>query len=180
MKILLNANLKKNNDGSIYLYWLNKENQHLNHDALKVINDHFPTHSIDQFKTPLNDEYEQNKQYSETLIYDSFLKKFKHIKTPLKLYHFQECLNLFNKINQYTFYYYYPKDENLNLKEIQHQLKNKYECIIYNDIFKGHDLTHIYEWLDKNKIWLRISKEYKAIHYNSLVNLNIDWTGNIF
>lgn len=179
MKILLNVHLKKNNDGSIYLFWLNKENQHLNQDALKVLNDHFPTHSIEQFKSDLNDEYEQGKTYQETIIYDSFLKQFKHIKNSVKLYHFQECLNLFNNINQYTFYYY-SKDENLNLKEIQHQLKNKYECIIYNEIFKGYDITDIFEYLNINKIWLKIKNQYKEFNYTNLFNCSIDWTGNIF
>ena len=179
MKILLNVHIKKNNDGSIYLFWLNKENQHLNKDALKVINDHFPTHSIEQFKTPLNDEYEHNKHYSETLIYDSFLKQFKHFKDPLKLYHFQECLKMFDEFNENTIYYY-KKDENLNLKYLNLQLKTQQETILYDNLFTGYDLTDIYEYLDINKIWLRISKDYEQFNILSLFNLNIDWTGNIF
>lgn len=179
MKILLNVRIKKNNDGSIYLFWLNKENQHLNHDALKVLNDHFPTHSIEQFKSDLNDEYEQNKQYSETLIYDSFLKQFKHIKNSVKLYHFQDSLKMFDEFNQYTFYYY-SKDENLNLKYLNLQLKTQQETILCDNLFNGHDLTDIYEYLDINKIWLRISKDYVQFNILTLLNVQIDWTGNIF
>lgn len=179
MKILLNVRIKKNNDGSIYLFWLNKENEHLNNDAFELINKQYPTHSIEQFKSDISYEYNQNKTYAETLIYDSFLKTFKHIKNSVKLYHFQDCLNLFDNFNQYTFYYY-KKDENLNLKEIQNQLKNKNECIIYNDLFKGYDLTEIYEYLDINKIWLRISKDYQQFNILTLLNVQIDWTGHIF
>ena len=179
MKILLNVILKKNNDGSIYLYWLTKENQHLNKDALKVINDHFPTHSIDKFKTSLNDEYEQNKTYAETLIYDSFLKQFKHIKNSVKLYHFQECLKIFDDINQDTIYYY-SKDETLNLKEIKNQLKTQKQAILNDELFNGYELTEIYKFLDINKIWSSISYKYKTINNNSLFNKVIDWTGHIY
>ena len=179
MKILLNVNIKKNNDGSIYLFWLNKENQHLNNHAENIINNHFPTHQIEQFKSDMVDEYEQGKTYAETIIYDTFLKQFKHIKNSVKFYHFQDCLNLFDEFNESTIYFY-KKDETLNLKEIQNQLINKNECIIYHDIFKGYELTKIFEYLDINKIWLKIKKEYKQFNYTNLLNCSIDWTGHIF
>lgn len=179
MKILINVNIEKNNNGSLFIFWKWNQNQHLNESALNIMINHFKNAQIDEFKSDIVDEYEQNKTYAETLIYDSFLKTFKHIKNSVKLYHFQDCLNLFDEFNQHTFYYY-KKDENLNLKEINKQLKNKNECIIYSDLFKGYELTHIFEYLDINKIWLRISKDYQQFNILTLLNVQIDWTGHIF
>lgn len=179
MKILINVEINKNNDGSLFIGWKWNQNTHLNNTALSILNTHFKNAWIDQFKSEISDEYKQGKTYKETIIYDSFLKKFKHIKTSIKLYHFQDCLNLFFTLKQDSIYYY-NKDENLNLIEIKNQLKTQKETILYDDLFDGHDLTEIYEYLNINKIWLSISYKYKAIDYNSLLNMLIDWTGHIY
>ena len=179
MKILLNVEIQKNNDGTLFIFWKWNHNQHLNDAAYSLLTYHFNNTQIDQFKSDIADEYEQGKTYAETLIYDSFLKTFKHIKSSVKLYYFQDCLNLFDEFNENTIYYF-KKDDNLNLKEIQNQLKNKNECIIYNDIFDGYEMTYIFEYLDINKIWLKIHNQYKQFNYTNLFNVSIDWTGNIF